>query len=221
MVLEKMPSCNFYFGKIFAHLTAATAIAGLSAEYTDIGNQLLQGQNVWVKMILNILIMTVLLFGILLTAPGGILKYSFFVAFSFWIGQTVKPLVDRLKDKKILQQTIFLVTGVFAAMAAIGFYDKQNLLGFGPYLLFGLLGLIIAQIALMFVDEGKFVFDLIRFFGVALFSVFTAYDIQLLKESAKLCKMLKNTGKDPDYPKESLGLFLDFINLFSYLGNSD
>jgi FtsH-binding integral membrane protein len=216
-----MPSCNFYFGKIFAHLAAATSIAGLSAEYTDIGNKLLQSQNVWVKMILNILIMTILLFGVFLTSPGGILKYIFFAAFAFWIGQTVKPLVDRLKDKKALQQTIFLTTGVFAAMTAVGFYDKQSLLGFGPYLLFGLLGLIIAQIVLLFVDESKFVFDLVRFFGVALFSVFTAFDVQLLKESAKFCKKLKNSGNDPDYPKESLGLFLDLVNLFGLLGNSD
>jgi hypothetical protein len=105
-----MPSCNFYFGKIFAHLTAATAIAGLSAEYTDIGNQLLQNQNVWIKIIVNLVITFVLLFGVLLTPPDSLLKYLFFTAFAFWIGQTVKPLVDRLKDKKALQQTIFLVT---------------------------------------------------------------------------------------------------------------
>lgn len=216
-----IPSCNFYFGKIFAHLAAGTAIAGLSAEYTDIGSQLLKGQNQWVQLILNILIMAVLLFGVLFTAPGGILKYAFFTAFAFWIGQTLKPLVDRLKNKNEIQQIIFLTTGIFAAMMAVGFYDKQSLLGIGPYLLFGLLGLIIAQIVLMFFDESKFVFDIVRFFGVALFSVFTAYDIQLLKESAKFCKMMQKSGKGPDYPKESLGLFLDFVNLFGYLGNSD
>jgi FtsH-binding integral membrane protein len=216
-----MPSCNFYFGKIFAHLAAASSIAGLSAQYTDIGNQLLQGQNVWVQLVLNILITIVLLFGVFFTAPGGVLKYAFFAAFAFWMGQTLKPLVDRLKDKNVLQQTIFLTTGVFAAMTAVGFYDKQSLLGFGPYLLFGLLGLILAQVVLLFVDESKFVFDFVRFFGVALFSVFTAYDVQRLKESAKFCKKLKNSGNDPDYPQESLGLFLDLVNLFSYLGNSD
>jgi FtsH-binding integral membrane protein len=106
-------------------------------------------------------------------------------------------------------------------MTAVGFYDKQNLLGFGPYLLFGLLGLIIAEIVLMFVNESKFVFDLVRFFGVAIFSVLTAYDVQILKQNAKFCKALKNAGRDPDYPKESLGIFLDLVNLFSYIGDSD
>jgi FtsH-binding integral membrane protein len=216
-----MPNCDAYFGKIFAHLTAATVIAGLSAEYTNIGNEILQNQNVWVKIILNFLITLILLFGIFFTPTGGVLKYLFFAAFSFWIGQTVKPLVDKLKDKNTLQHTIFLVMGVFAAMTAVGFYDKQNILGFGPYLLIGLLGLIIAQIVLLFVNESKFVFDLIRFFGVALFSALTAFDVQVLKENAKFCRALKKDGRDPDYPKESLGLFLDLINLFSFLGNSD
>jgi FtsH-binding integral membrane protein len=216
-----MPSCNAYFGKIFAHLTAATVIAGISAEYTDIGNQLLQNQNKWIKLIANVAISIVLLFGTLLTPTGGILKYLFFAAFAFWIGQTVKPLVDKLKDKNTLQHTIFLATGVFTAMTAVGFFDKQNLLGFGPYLLFGLLGLIIAEIVLMFVNESKFVFDLVRFFGVAIFSALTAYDVQVLKQNAKFCKALKNVGRDPDYPKESLGIFLDLVNLFSYIGDSD
>ena len=216
-----MPSCNAYFGKIFAHLTAATVIAGLSAEYTNIGDQLLENQNKWVKLIVNLAITIALLFGIFLTPVGSILKYLFFAAFAFWIGQTVKPLVDKLKDKNALQHTIFLATGVFAAMTAVGFFDKQNILGFGPYLFFGLLGLILVEIVLLFVNESKFVFDLVRFFGVALFSVFTAYDVQLLKENAKFCKMLKNAGKDPDYPNESLGLFLDLINIFSYIADTD
>jgi FtsH-binding integral membrane protein len=220
-VIRKMPSCNAYFGKIFAHLTAATAIAGLSAEYTDIGNKIIQTQNVWIKLIANAAISLVLLFGIFLTPAGSILKYLFFGSFAFWIGQTVKPLVDKLKDKNALQHTIFLATGVFAAMTAVGFFDKQNLLGFGPYLLFGLLGLVIAEIVLMFVDESKFVFDLVRFFGLTIFSALTAYDVQLLKENAKFCRALKNAGKDPDYPKESLGLFLDLVNLFSYIADTD
>lgn len=216
-----MPNCDAYFGKIFAHLTAATVIAGLSAQYTNIGNEILKDQNIWVKTILNLLISLVLLFGIFFTSTGGILKYLFFAAFSFWIGQTVKPLVDMLKDKNALQHIIFLTTGVFTAMTAVGFFDKQNILGFGPYLLFGLLGLVIAQIVLLFVNESNFVFDLVRFFGVAIFSALTAFDIQILKENAKFCKTLKKAGRDPDYPKESLGLFLDLLNLFSFLGNSD
>ena len=55
---------------------------------------------------------------------------------------------------------------------------------------------------------------------VALFAVFTAYDVQVLRAGAKSCsKMQKNLKMDPDYPAESLGLYLDFVSLFIRLGD--
>jgi hypothetical protein len=105
-------------------------------------------------------------------------------------------------------------------MVAVGIYDKNNLLGFGPYLFGALIGLIVAQlIIIILVDtrtiekeqyfEGR---KLLSFFGVGLFSLFAAYDTQVVKVHARQCK------KRGDYINESLGLFLDFVNLFQYLG---
>jgi FtsH-binding integral membrane protein len=45
-----------------------------------------------------------------------------------------------------------------------------------------------------------------------LFSAFTAYDTQRLKEDAR-------SSKAPDYINSSLGLYLDFLNLFESIGS--
>lgn len=219
-----MAACKYYFGKVFAHFAGALAISAASAEYSDIGTQLLPQSSVLVKFLVNIVIAIGLLYGTQLTQPGSIPKYAFFIAFAFWIGQTLKPYVERLEDKGTLTRVLILTTGVFAAMTALGFYDSGNFLGLGPYLLAGLLGLILAQflvLALGTPEEKEKGIQWLNLIGVALFSLFTAYDIQVLRGMAKLCKTGKNSRFQPDYPVASLGIYLDFINLFTNMGGDD
>jgi len=219
-----MPSCKYYFGKVFAHLAGALAVSAASAEYSNLGVKLLPQSSVLIKFVLNLAIALGLLYGVYSTQPGSIPKYVFFVAFAFWVGQTLKPYVEHLEDKGTLTRVLTLTTGVFAAMTALGFYDSGNFLGLGPYLLAGLLGLIIAQMLLLALgtpEEKRKGFQWLEIFGVALFSLFTAYDIQVLRGSAKLCSSRKNSPFQPDYPVASLGIYLDFINLFSNMGGDD
>ena len=216
--------CDNYFGKVFAHLSAALAVAAASAEYSDLGANWLGRQTPLISFLANIAVAIGLIVAIHMTTPGSPFKYVAFGAFAYWLGQTVKPYTERLKDKKTLTRVLVLTTGVFLGMMALGFYDKQNLLGFGPFLFAGLLGLILAQllvVALATPAERATAFEVLRFLGIALFAVFTAFDVQKLKESAKFCKKLLRKGVAPDYPAESLGLFLDFINLFTRIGGGD
>jgi hypothetical protein len=219
-----MAACKYYFGKVFAHLAGALAVSAASAEYSDLGAQLLPQSSVIIKFVVNLVIALGLLYGVLLTPPGSIPKYAFFIAFAFWLGQTLKPYVERLEDKGTLTRVLALTTGVFAAMTALGFYDSGNFLGLGPYLLAGLVGLISAQLLLLALgtpEEKRKGFQWLQIFGVALFSFFTAYDIQVLRGMAKLCKVGKNSRFQPDYPVASLGIYLDFINLFSNMGGNE
>ena len=217
------PSCDNYFGKVFAHLGGALAIAAVSAETSTLGTQLERAvASKLLGVIISLVIAFILLFIIFQTRPGGPVKYIAFAAFAFWMGQVLQPLVAKLQDKKTLSHILTLTAGVFFGMMAIGFYDKQNVLGFGSYLFAGLAGLIVVQlliVAFATPAEKMKALNWIRAIGVALFAAFTAYDVQVLKEGAKGCRVMKNAGAPPDYPRESLGLFLDALNLFSYIGS--
>jgi FtsH-binding integral membrane protein len=200
------------------------AVAAASAEFLDTNAQLERAvDSKLVGTLLSVGIMFTLLFAVFLTRPGSPMKYAAFAGFAVMIGQTLKPLVARLQDTKALARILALTTGVFVGMMAVGFYDRQNLLGFGPYLLAGLLGLILVQILIVLLatpaEKGR-ALDWIRALGVAIFAAFTAYDVQVLKAGATGCRVAKKAGLAPDYPRESLGLFLDFANLFSYIGGS-
>lgn len=218
-----MSSCKYYFGKVFAHFAGALAISAVSAEYSNLSQEILGRTSKLINALINLGIVIGLMYGILLTKPGNPLKYVFFVGFAFWFGQILKPVVDTLQDKNALTQTLVLTTGVFAAMTALGFYDSMNILGLGSYLFAGLIGLIIAQLLVLALgtpEEKRQGIQWLRLFGIALFSLFTAYDIQVLRMNAMLCRKGKK-GFQPDYPKDSIGIYLDFINLFVRLGGDD
>jgi FtsH-binding integral membrane protein len=116
-----------------------------------------------------------------------------------------------------------MVAGVFAGMTALAFYDRNSFLGFGPYLMAGLIGLIIAQIVGIILGftgavTAQTFRDMAQVFawiGTVLFTVFVAYDTQQMKVRAGAMARSKN----PDYIEASLNLYLDVINLFSNIGS--
>jgi FtsH-binding integral membrane protein len=219
-----MPSCDNYFGKIFAHLGGALAISALSAEYSDLDESLLKGQSVLVKFMIHIVVLFALLFLVMSTEPGSPFKYVAFIALAFALGQVAKPYWDSLGKKGDLARVLTTTTGVFVGMMAVGFYDSQNLLGFGPYLAAGLAGMILAEFIVMALgteEEKKSAFSAFRLFGIGLFSVYTAYDVQVIKAKKSVCGI--RVGKKklvPDYPADSLKLYLDFLNLFTNMGDN-
>ena len=54
---------------------------------------------------------------------------------------------------------------------------------------------------------------------ILLFSLFLLYDTKLLQVKASKCISLNKIGIKPNYPRESLGIFLDILNLFTNIGN--
>ena len=216
-----MSSCKHFIAKTFAHTAAGIGIAAVSAEYPVLFTALQkQLHSAGWSSFLILLSAIVLVFVLPWIAPNTPLKYVAAVALAYLLGQMSGPLVKVLDERNILARTLFLATGVFVGMVLIGLYDKNNMLGFGPYLFGALLGLILAQFILFILEATTTIqkqqyfqgAKLLSFFGIALFSLFAAYDTQVVKLHARTCK------KKGDYIEESMGLFLDFLNLFSDIG---
>jgi FtsH-binding integral membrane protein len=214
-------TCKHFIAKTFAHTAVGIGIAAVSAEYPVLFNALENslGSSGWAALL--IFIASFALIFVLPALPANSpLKYVAAISFAYIIGQLSGTLVQTLDEQNILARTLFLATGVFVGMVLVGLYDKNNMLGFGLYLFGALIGLIIAQIILFILTatttiqkeqyfKGR---KLLSFFGVGLFSLFAAYDTQVIKVLARKCK------KRGDYINASRGLFLDFLNLFQYLG---
>jgi FtsH-binding integral membrane protein len=199
----------------YLHLAGALGVTAVSAEYP------LVKANTWAH-IGFVALSFVFLFGLLWTRPGP-LKYILFALFSVALGQMLGPLVQRLQDKGILRQVLIMVVGIFVGMTALAFYDRGSFLGFGPYLMAGLVGLIVAHVVgivlgLTGAVTAKTFHNMSQVFawiGTALFTVFIAYDTQKMKVRAAK----EGSKTTPDYIDASLNLYLDVINLFSDVGH--
>jgi hypothetical protein len=110
----------------------------------------------------------------------------------------------------------FLVTaGTFGAMSLYGYTTKKDLTSWGSFLFMGLIGLIIASVVNMFM-QNSMMSTIISYAGVLIFVGLTAYDTQKIKEM----NIIGNEGTDEDTKEAiqgALTLYLDFINLFLML----
>ena len=190
---------------VYLHLLAGTALTFGSSEYPLAKSPLYT---------IGVSIATFpILFALFALSPGP-LKYAVAALFCAALGQMLSTLVHKLEHKQLLSQVLASVLGIFTAMSVVGFVDNQNILGFGGYLMAALVGLVLARIGLLIAmgvganAQGISTFNTaLSWIGTALFSIYVAYDTQRLKVDAK------SRGK-PDYVESSLGLYLDFINLF-------
>lgn len=112
--------------------------------------------------------------------------------------------------------TTFLVcAGTFAATASYGYFTKADLSSMGSFLLMALFGLIIAGVVNLFMRSTQLQL-IISAFGVLIFTLLTAYDVQKIK---RMGYELEARGLEANNIaiRGALTLYLDALNLFLYL----
>lgn len=112
--------------------------------------------------------------------------------------------------------TTFLITGgMFGVMSLYGYFTKSDLTGLGNILFMALIGLIISTVVNIFVQSSGFE-TMLSAFGVIIFTLLTAYDVQRIKRIA-IGMLANDTALSQIALFGALQLYLDFINLFLYL----
>ena len=104
----------------------------------------------------------------------------------------------------------------FGVMSAFGFMTKRDLSGMGRFLMFALIGLIIAMIINIFIG-GSTMSLIISAVGVVLFAGLTAYDTQMLRNLA--LSGIQGEQAERASINGALSLYLNFINIFLMLLN--
>ncbi|GLS30129.1 hypothetical protein SAMN04488498_104166 [Mesorhizobium albiziae] len=121
-----------------------------------------------------------------------------------------------------ITQTFFITAAAFGALSLWGYTTKRDLTGMGTFLFMGVIGLIIAMVVNIFLQSSALQFA-ISAIGVLVFSGLTAYDTQKIKEMYWEGDDVLVSGRKAIMG--ALTLYLDFINLFtfllSFLGNRE
>ncbi len=111
-------------------------------------------------------------------------------------------------------QTFFITATAFGALSLWGYTTKRDLTGMGTFLFMGVIGLIVAMVVNIFLGSPALQFA-ISAIGVLIFSGLTAYDTQKIKEMYFEGDDVMVAGRKAIMG--ALTLYLDFINLFTFL----
>ena len=114
-----------------------------------------------------------------------------------------------------IARVFFITASTFGAMSIYGHNTKKDLSSMGSFLMMGAVGLLISGIVNIFLKSSAIYF-ISSVIGVIVFTLFTAYDTQRVKEL-----YYQNQGSEGVASKlaiyGSLTLYMDFINLFVFL----
>ena len=110
--------------------------------------------------------------------------------------------------------------GIFGIMAFMGYTTNVDLSKFGPILMVGVIGLVIASVINMFVQSEQFSLFM-AFIGIAIFTALTAYDVQKIKRIGEGIEASGEQVLQVETKKmaivAALSLYLDFLNIFLFL----
>ncbi len=191
-------------------LTAGTAFVAVASPLVDI----LASQPI---LFIGLIIVE---FGLVLGISFGIQRISVGTALGlFFLYAVVNGLTLSMIFALYTASSIalaFFATGcLFGAMSIIGYTTKMDLSRLGGFLLMGLIGLIVASIANMFLAST--VLDaILTYIGILLFIGLTFYHTQRIK------RLVASAQGDEQALGRigvigALSLYLDFINLFLYM----
>jgi hypothetical protein len=137
---------------------------------------------------------------------------------SFWIfaglmGLSLSSIFLVYTGQSIVQ-TFFITAASFGALSIYGYSTRRDLTGMGTFLFMGVIGLVIAMVVNIFLQSPAMQFA-ISAIGVLVFAGLTAYDTQKIKEMYFEGDDVLVAGRKAIMG--ALTLYLDFINLFSFL----
>lgn len=120
-------------------------------------------------------------------------------------------------DGMMIVAKAMLTTAIaFGALSLYGYTTKQDMSGWGTFLIMGVVGLIIASLLNMFIFKSPMMHTIISIVGVLIFAALTAFDTQQLKRmyfafegNARALSVASTNG--------ALSLYLNVINMFQFL----
>ena len=194
-------------------LTAGVAYATYSAavgpndKLTGFGEILFNGPLVLILMLVTV--------GLVFAMSFALERMSVATAqLVFWtyaaLNGVTFSLLGRVYSHASIFQVFLITAATFGAMSLYGYTTKRDLTGLGSFLFMGLIGLLIASIAGIFIPSTALQ-KALSVLGVLIFTGFTAYDTQAIKAMyyAGGSGLMEHAAI-----RGALRLYLDFINLF-------
>jgi len=216
-----------FFANVFLWMFIALGISTFAAVYMANTPEMLQyliNQETGKMSTIGYVVMFAPL-GLVLLMSAGLSKLSYgalvgvFILYSLLTGVSLSFILLIYTTTSVVA-CFAAAAGIFGLMAILGYTTNTDLSKFGSILMIGVVGLVIASVINMFLKSSGFDY-IMSFFGVAIFTALTAYDVQKLKRIGAGIEEDGGTMAVDDTKKlaimGALSLYLDFLNIFIFL----
>ena len=203
-----------YMLSVYNYMASGVLLTGLVALAffsSGMAEQMLRTPLRYVIIFAPLVIVIIMSFGQARMSTGKL--QALFWAFAVLMGLSMSSIFLVYTGTSIAQ-TFFAVAAGFMALSLYGYTTKKNLSGFGTFLIMGVVGILVAMIANMFIKSTGLGLA-ISAIGVLLFAGLTAYDTQKIKSMYAYVAGTDMMGKTAIMG--ALTLYLDFINMFQFL----
>jgi len=207
-----------FFKNVYSYMFGALIISGVLASYCgtpEFFQTYFTTSTGGISPLFYIAMFSPLVLGILIQSRFQKLSYGtllgLFMAYSALMGVSLS-VIFLVYDLPTLTSTFFITAGAFAGMAVLGYTTKTDLSKMGSMLYMVFIGIFIAGIVNMFMNNSMLDFA-ISVLGVFVFTGLTAYHMQQLKRISQ-----ETSISSIDRQKLSLvgglTLYILFVNLF-------
>lgn len=134
---------------------------------------------------------------------------TWYFAFAAVMGVSLSLIISLFTTASIVNALIG-TTVSFGALAFYGYFTRRDLSGFGPFLFAGVIGLIVAGIANIFIESSALQMTL-NALTILIFLGLTAYDMNRIRD------MFWGASEDEVARMQwfgALSLYINFINIF-------
>ncbi len=203
-----------YMLSVYNYMASGVLLTGIVAMLfasSGLAEQVLATPLRWVIMLAPLAFVMVMSFGINRISTGTL--QVLFWAFATAMGLSMSSIFLVYTGTSIAQ-TFFAVAAAFMGLSLYGYTTKKDLSGFGTFLIMGVVGLLVALVINMFLQSPAMQMA-ISAIGVLLFAGLTAYDTQKIKSMYAHVAGTDMMGKT--VIMGALSLYLDFINMFTFL----
>lgn len=212
-----------YLKRIFALMFGAVGITAVAAYLTIWGGGLpYLFSNGGMSVLYYVLLFGGLAFSIWAQVRAFSMKPAtaaiMLMLYAVVIGITMTPLIaiSLAVHPAAILYSFILASAMFACMALFGYKTVKNLSFLGIFLFMGMIGLILIGIVSMIWPLGSTFSTIVCFAGLLIFALFTAYDMQNLKNAYNVLSD-NDTAKNQLAVLGALHLYISFIAMFQYL----
>ena len=203
-----------YMLSVYNYMASGVLLTGIVAMLfasSGLAEQVLNTPLRWLIMLAPLGFVMAMSFGLHKMSTGTL--QTLFWAFAVAMGLSMSSIFLVYTGVSIAQ-TFFAVAAGFAGLSLWGYTTKKDLSGFGTFLIMGVVGLLIAMLINLFL-QSTVMHLAISAIGVLLFAGLTAYDTQRIKSMYAHVAGTDMMGKT--IIMGALSLYLDFINMFTFL----